>query len=409
MAARQLRDPDRARAAHLLRRTTLTVDPGTIDRFADLSWEEGVSELINGAADGPAGEVPEPEDDWGTVVRWWVAQMTGLDGGLTERLTWFWHTLLTTSADKVDDEQSLADQLTGLRENAAGNYRTLLHGFVTSGALLEFLDASWSQASNPNENLARELMELFTLGLGNYTQDDVRSAARALAGWVVEDGEVQFRRENAFIAPLLFRGVQDDWDTTKIIDHLCDQPETAVNIASRLWTHLLGTELTPEGATELGTWWQSQDLEILPLTERILTDPSAEGSRLNRPRTGLEWFCAFRSVSGGPDIEPWHLENVGQLPYQPPNVGGWPSGDHWLLPGSLLGRLSLVANLRLETISRGRSGTAAEVLDRCGLHEVSDGTLTAVNAPGRNSSMSPEAAAVTTWRIALSSPEFQLS
>ncbi len=409
MAVRQLRDPDRARAAHLLRRATLGVDPDQINRFADKSWKDGVAELIDGARGGPAGEVPEPEDDWGNVVRWWVEQMTAGDGGLTERLTWFWHTLLTTSADKVDSEQLLADQLTGLRQNAAGNYRTLLHGFVTSGALLEFLDASWSHASNPNENLARELMELFTLGPGNYTQDDVRSAARALAGWVVDDGEIEWRRENAFIAPLLFRGVQDDWDTTKIVDHLCDQPETAVNVAGRLWYHLLGTQLTPEAAADLGAWWQNQDLEILPLAERILTDPSAEGSRLNRPRTGLEWFCAFQSVTGGSESDPWHLQNVGQVPYQPPNVGGWPDGDHWLLPGSLLGRLSLVANLNLETITRGRSGTAAEVLDRCGLHEVGDGTLAAVNAAGQNNDLSPEAVAVTTWRLALSSPEFQLS
>ncbi len=408
MAVRQLRDPDRARAAHLLRRTTLTVDPDQIDRFADMSWSDGVAELIDDASDGAAGEVPEPEDDdWGTVVQWWLDRMTDSDGGLAERLTWFWHTLLTTSSEKVGEEKLLTDQLAVLRENAAGNYRTLLHGFVGSGALLEFLDASWSQASNPNENLARELMELFTLGPGNYTQDDVRSAARALAGWVVEDDKIEFRRENAFIAPLLFRGVQDDWDMTKIVDHLCDQPETAVNIASRLWSHLLGTQLTPEGAAELGSWWQDQDLEILPLTERILNDPSAEGSRLNRPRTGLEWFCAFQSATGGTENDPWHLESLGQVLYRPPNVGGWPEGDHWLLPGSLLGRLSHVANLRLETISRGRSGTAAEVLDRCGLHEVSDGTLAAVSAPGR-STMVPESAAVTTWRLALSSPEFQL-
>lgn len=387
----------------------MTVDPERIDRFSELSWNDGVTALIDDARNGSPGQVPEPDEDWGEIVLWWVGQMTDGHGGLRERMTWFWHTILTTSAEKVDSEQLLADQLTGLREHAVGNYRDLLQGFVRSGALLEFLDASWSVASNPNENLARELMELFTLGKGNYNQDDVRSAARALAGWVVEDGKVEWRRENAFLAPLLFRGVQDDWDTTKIVDHLCDQPETARNISGRLWNHLLGTELTVEGATELGGWWQDQELEILPLIERILTDPSAEGARLNRPRTGLEWFCAFRSVTGGPEIEPWLLDNLGQMPYNPPNVGGWAEGEHWLMPGSLLGRLSLIANLDTDGIPAGRSGTSAEVLDRCGLYEVSTGTLDVVDAARVSDDMSPESVRATTWRLALSSPEFQLS
>lgn len=409
MAKPQIRDPERARAAHLLRRTTLTVDRDRIDRFSELSWDDGVTRLLDDAADGPVGPTPEPGDDWGAVIRGWLERLLDPDGGLADRLTWFWHTVLTTNQDKVDGEQLVADQLAVLRTNATGNYRTLLHQFVTSGALLEFLDASHSVASNPNENLGRELMELFTLGPGNYTQDDVRAAARALAGWVVEDDAVEWRRENGFIAPLLFRGVQDNWDTAKIVDHLCDQPETAATISAKLWHHLIGTDLTTDGAAELGRWWQSEDLEILPLVARILTDPSAEGLRLNRPRTGLEWYCATHSLLQGAEVEPWHLQAVGQAPYHPPNVGGWPTGDHWLLPGSLLGRLSLVANLNLDLIGPGRSGTVSDVLDRCGLFEVSPSTVAVLDAAATDPSLSPEAARLTTWRLALTSPEFHLS
>ncbi|MEM7321561.1 MAG: DUF1800 family protein [Actinomycetota bacterium] len=409
MAELQTRDPDRARAAHLLRRATLRVDQDRIDRFAGLSWTDGVTELLQEAGNGAAGQVPAPDDDWGQVVQWWLEQMVAPGSGIAERLTWFWHTLLTTHAGKVGDARLVADQLTVLRANATGNYRELLHAFVTSGALLEFLDASWSMASNPNENLGRELMELFTIGPGNYTQDDVRAAARALAGWVVEDGEVSWRREHAFVAPLLFRGVQDTWDTTKIVDHLCDQPETAANIAAMLWHHLLGTELTPDGAAELGRWWQDQELEILPLVERILTDPAAADARLNRPRTGLEWYCAAHSALGASQVSPWHLEPLDQVPYRPPNVGGWPADDRWLLPGSLLGRLSLLAEIDLDRVAHGRSGTATEVLDRCGLYEISAATRAVIDAAAGHETLSPEAARLTTWRLALSSPEFQLA
>ena len=420
MAVRQLRDPDRARAAHLLRRATLTADTDRLQQLAERSWEDGVGFLIDEAADPPDGEPPATGEDWSEPVMWWLDRMTDPAGGLRERLTWFWHTVLTTSAYKVDQPELLADQLAGLRANATGNYRDLLHRYITGGALLIYLDAAWSEASNPNENLGRELMELFTVGRGHYTQDDVRAAARALAGWVVEDdGTVEWRREHGFIAPLLFRGIQDDWDTTKIIDHLCDQPQTATNITGRLWWHLLGTELTEDRATELGRWWQDRDLDILELVERILTDSSAEGSRLNRPRTGVEWYCAFSAATGIRATDPWQLERLGQMPYVPPNVGGWPEGGHWLMPGSLLGRLSVIAEVNTEALdradgpgrtgNRSRSGTADEVLDHCGLYEVSDNTIDVVRSVRTSDRLSSEAARLTTWRLALASPEFQLS
>lgn len=416
MAVRQLRDPKRARAAHLLRRATLTADAKRLQQLADQSWNDGVAFLVDEASDRPEEEVPKDPEDWSDVVMWWLDRMTDPAGGLRERLTWFWHTVLTTSAYKVGQPELLADQLAGLRANATGNYRELLHRYVTSGALLIYLDAAWSEASNPNENLGRELMELFTVGRGHYTQDDVRAAARALAGWVVEDnGTVEWRRDRGFVAPLLFRDIQDDWDTTKIIDHLCDQPQTATNIAGRLWRHLLGTELTEDGAAELGRWWQSRDLDILALTERILTDNSAEGSRLNRPRSGVEWYCAFSAATGIRATEPWQLERLGQMPYVPPNVGGWPEGGHWLMPGSLLGRLSAIADVNAETLnpkqpgSRSGSGTADEVLDQCGLFEVSDNTVDVVHSVRTSDRLTPEGARSTTWRLALASPEFQLS
>lgn len=403
------RHPGRARAAHLLRRTSLTVNPARIDQLADLSWDDAVADVLSRATAADPGDGPPATDDWTDLVTWWVNRMIDPTSGLRERMAWFWHGLLTTSADKVSSAGLIRRQLTDLRAGALGDYRTILHTFVTGGALVQYLDADGSMAANPNENLARELMELFTVGRDAYTEDDVRSAARALAGWVVEDGEVSWRRENAFVAPLLFKGVQDDWDTDKVVDFLCDQPETAQRVSSRLWRHLLGTDPDPAVATDLGAWWQERDLAVPDLVERILLDPSAATARLNRPRTGLEWFTAYRAVVGTPADDAWTLQSLGQMPYQPPNVGGWPDGARWLSAGSLLARASLAFDTDWEAMAPGRSGTVDDILDRCGLQEISPATRAALDAVRSSDELPVEEAQHTRWRLALSSPEFSLA
>ncbi len=410
-----VRDPERAAAAHLLRRTSLAVHPQRVEQLASLSWDDAVARVLDDAASGerpPGGNAPGTEH-WTDTTDWWIARMVADDGGLTDRMAWFWHGLLTTNAYKVSTGTLLARQLDHIRTNAMGNYRTLLHGYVTGGALLEYLDASNSTASNPNENLARELMELFTIGRGNYDQNDVRAAARALAGWVVDEDEVRFRRENAFIAPLLYLGEQAEWDTDMVIDRLCDHPATAIRVAARLWNQLVGVPLTDEAATELGGWWQSRELEIRPLVERILSDPAFAGNRMTRPRGGLEWYCAARSLIDFED-NGWQLENLGQMPYLPPNVAGWPEHRSSLAPGPMLARAAFVHNVDLgAALSRSPEAAEArsteEILDLCSLFEVTNQTVEAVDRVASVSDISAESTQLVRWRLALTSPEFNLS
>lgn len=383
--------------------------PERIDALSDMSRDDAVDSLL---APEDRQTVRSSKTDWNSTVTWWVEEMTSERTGLTDRMTWFWHGLLTTNAYKVNNTVLLSDQLQTLRDHARGNFRALLHGFVTSGPLLEFLDASGSIAARPNENLGRELLELFTIGRGQYTEDDVRAAARALSGWVVEEGTVEFRRENAFLAPLVFLGEQADWDTTLIIDRLCDHPATARRIAARLWTTFAGTALTDDAADELGSWWQKQDLDVDPLIERILRDRSFFDQKLNRPRSGLEWFCAVRAATGV-EVVDWWMEYLGQKPYLPPSVAGWPD-DRWLTPGSLLARLSIVNDLDLASLraeadpDRNRRFTVTDLLDRCGLWTLSDATVAALEAVRRSDEIDIAAVARIRWRLALSSPEFSL-
>ena len=415
----------------LATRTSLAVNGDRMEALAHRaarSWSDAVSEVLDqpATADRPPTRGDDGEtDDWTTPIWWWVDQMAGPDSGLTDRMAWFWHTLLTTNAEKVSTVGLVADQLHLLRTLGRTDLPTLVQAFVKSGALQEYLDGSYSVASNPNENLARELMELFTVGKGVgrpdpaiYTEDDVKAAARALAGWVVEDGKVEFRRQNAFVAPLLFLGEQAKWDTDMIIDRLCHHPAASARIAGRLWLHLVGTPLSPDDKNTLGEWWTASDLAIDPLIERILNSPAFRQPESVRARSGLEWFCAARSAIGASSETNWSLWSTGQVPYRPPNVAGWQDyggnnidGRRWLSAGSLLGRTSVVWSLMDDAglfSDQARFPTETdEVLTACGIATPAETTRQTLESVG-DGDLSQTAVGQVRWRLALSSVEFNL-
>lgn len=407
-------DPSRAAAAALLRRTCLAPSSARIDDLAGLSWNDMVDRVLEiGALEASVDAAVPETDEREDLLRWWIESMSAPETGIVDRLMWFWHGLLTTNVDSVGNTELIRRQMRLLRTHSVGNYRDLLQGFVVDGALLRFLDGDGSEASNPNENLGRELMELFTIGRGNYTQDDVRAAARALAGWFVDtsddhedDPVVGFDRRRSFVAPLVFLDEQSDWDTETIVDRLCDHPGTAINVVSRLWFELVGTTLADSDAVELGAWWQDHDLEILPLLERVLRSEAAERARYTRARSGLEWFVAAKAVAGFEFDNPWVLDTLGQMPYRPPTVAGWPRDDHWLRPGSLAHRAVLVGSIALDDVE---AVSTDEVLSACGIESVSDQTRRALDLAGDAADLAPEHHAILRWRLALNAPEFHLS
>ncbi|MEL6984709.1 MAG: DUF1800 family protein, partial [Actinomycetota bacterium] len=144
----QVRDERRAAAAHLLRRTSLVVDPERLERLADQDHDGAVADVLSHVGpDGTELELPPAGDDAAETISWWLDRLNHDDSGLTDRMAWFWHNLLTSSRHKVSDHRLVADQLDHLRRSGRGDFRSLLHGFVTSGALLDYLDGSGSTAS----------------------------------------------------------------------------------------------------------------------------------------------------------------------------------------------------------------------------------------------------------------------
>lgn len=407
--AMAVRDPELVDGALLARRATMRSDPELIQSLVGLSREEAVAQVVDGPVN--TDEVGRYEKSEETVT-WWLRQIGAPGSGLHERMSFFWHGQIPTHRYSVGPHELVAIQLNMIRRNALGNFRQLLQDFMVDGAMIRYLDADSSTAKNPNENLARELMELFSTGLGHYDETDVRQAALAMTGWRVDKDTfaVSYDPERGYQEPVTFLGENKAWDVASIADRLCDHPATAARIGSVLWYHLTGKELDAAGAAELGTWWQGQNLEIKPLVERILLSEEFWADHYARPRSGFEYYAAAQNILGLDPTKLYQAQNLGQQLYEPPNVGGWPVGDRWLNPDALLRRSELLFGMDFAEVSGGTTATVDEILDRCGIYVVSDETTAALNAAAANpDEIGPESVVQLQWRIALSSPEFQLT
>ena len=385
----------------------MRADPELIRNLVGMTREEAVAAIMAGPTSTARATPAEKSEE---TVTWWLRQIGAPESGLHERMSFFWHTLIPTHRYSVNHQQLVATQLNMIRDNALGGYRNLLQGFVVDGAMIKYLDADSSTAERPNENLARELMELFTTGIGHYTETDVRQAALAMTGWRVDRDTyaVYFDQERAHQEPVTFLGDSRKWDVASITDRLCDHPATAARISSLLWYHLTGKRLNPGAAGELGVWWQDQSLQIRPLVERILLSDDFWADHYARPRSGFEYFAAVQNILGLDPTKLWQARDLGQQLYEPPNVGGWPDGDRWLNPDSMLRRSQTMFSVDFREVSGGTTATLDEILDRCGIYVVSDETMAALNAYTDPTDIGEEGVVQLQWRIALSSPEFHL-
>lgn len=384
---------DAARIAHLLRRTGFGPAPGEVEAAG--SYDDTLADIL--AADNDGVEIPDPRDDEiEQGARWWLRRMRTTPAPLHEKMVLFWHSHLASSADKASGDM-LARQHNLFRRMALGNFRELLHHVVRDAATLTFLDGAGSDASAPNENMGRELMELFALGRGAYTEADVRAAARALAGFTVDwDSEaVGFDEDAANTSSLTFLGVTGTFDADRLVDVICDQPACAPFVAAKVYRFFVGVPASDRRLGELASGFAASGLEIRPLVEAILSGPEFAESRLTRPRFPVEWFVAALTalVLEPTEDDVWEVGELGQRLFFPPNVAGWTVGPHWVSPGRQLVRLSMSyfrswpeddADPAFDLGGGSPEGRAAAALARCGLFEVSASTRSGLElAAGR--------------------------
>ena len=356
-------------AERLLWRAGFGPRPGDVERFVALGLDAAVESLVRptGPAQlvGPAptdrdGRALAPADLWGHDHCWWLDRMVRSDQPLAERMTLVWHDWFATSDEKVGSRQLMLDQNAVLRRNALGSFTTLLTEVTRDPAMLLWLDAISNRKLEPNENHARELMELFTLGAGRgaYTEADVRELARAMTGWRADwragVGWTDFRfdatRHDTTTKTVFGRtGTWGYADATR----LClEHPAHAGFLVAKLWGTFVGERLDAATQARLEALYVGGDREVAPVLEAILKHPALyEGAALVKPPVVLT-AGLLRMLGRGVDTTDWAWlgDQAGQMLFVPPNVSGWDDAA-WLDTSTWRARWNLVAHaLRDRTI-----------------------------------------------------------
>ncbi|MBO0865577.1 MAG: DUF1800 domain-containing protein [Mycobacterium sp.] len=369
--------------ARALRRAGFGVTGAQVDAVAAQDWPAYLTAALSADPDADPGAVatpmpaftpPRPPGKHATTAarkqfnrrlstqmaqlsNWWLSRMVAVEQPVHEKLTLLWHNHFATSAQKVRIAAFMAAQNQKLRTLNLGDFHTLAYAMLTDAAMLRWLDGQRNTAKAPNENLSREFMELFALGHGDgYTEADVRAGARALTGWVIRpDGQTSMlpRRHDATTKTLL--GTTGDFDAAGFCNTVLAQPKSAGYVATRLWQQLASDEPPSTQALDRIITAYGPHRDLRALTTAILTDDEFLASRAAVVNTPVEWLVGVIRTLRVPLDTPAQLKTVdatlkalGQRPFYPPNVGGWPRGRVWLSTASAGVRLRAASAMARE-------------------------------------------------------------
>jgi uncharacterized protein (DUF1800 family) len=364
------------RASQLLARAGFAPSLGEVASFADLTQAQAVDRLlgaINRQARTPAPSwidapivlprdvqrMPEAEQRAyrQTLVRhslelrgWWLREMADTSSPLSERMTLFWHNHFVSAQPKVRWPQMLYRQNVLLREHAVGDFAALLHAVVRDPAMLVYLDAATSRRGQPNENLARELMELFTLGQGHYTETDVREAARAFTGYSVDPATGQFVLRRGLHDPTSksILGRQGRFDGAAVVDLLLAQPASAEFVVSKLWREFVSPQPDPVRVAQIAKRFRDSGHAIAVALQALLNQPEVVALDVDQAlvKSPVELVIGLVRQSGGelalPAGAALATASMGQNLFGAPNVRGWPGGEAWINTQSLLARKQFI-------------------------------------------------------------------
>jgi uncharacterized protein (DUF1800 family) len=356
-----------------LRRAGFGATGPQIDAVANQDWSVYLDQALGADPDADPGAVatprpmpvtpPVPDDSAGDagleafsrtlfdqmtdLTSWWVRRMAAVEQPIHEKLTLLWHNHFATSAQKVPTAEWMGKQNQKLRTLKLGDFHMLAYAMLTDAAMLYWLDGVRNSAGAANENLSREFMELFTLGHGNgYTEQDVREGARALTGWFIgPGGKADVSPAQHDITSKTVMGVTGNLDESDFCDVVLKQPNSARFVASKLWRMLASDNDASAATLDRLVSAYGPDRDLKALTKAVLLDPEfadRTGSVVNAP---VEWLIGVVRALKAPLDDATTLEPVvvaltvmGQRPFYPPNVGGWPSGQAWMSTSSISAR-----------------------------------------------------------------------
>jgi uncharacterized protein (DUF1800 family) len=305
---------------------------------------------------------------------WWLTRMLHSPHPLEEKITLFWHNHFATSNAKVQSARFMLGQYELMRRHALGSFAVLLREMSTDPAMLIWLDTRDSKKGNPNENYARELMELFSLGIGNYTEKDIREAARAFTGWEIQGAEAVFNKGRHDGGAKTVLGQTGDWGPDDIVRICLEQKSAPSFVVAKLFRFLVSDTVQPrpELIAPLAAQFKNSGFDFGALVKTVLSSnlffsPLVYRTRVKSPVDFL--LGIVRALEGrvGTTGLVTALEQLGQNIFYPPTVKGWDGGKTWLNGQTLLFRQNLALALTSTEDARfGRRTDPAELARKCG-------------------------------------------
>ncbi|MDJ1643380.1 DUF1800 domain-containing protein [Streptomyces pakalii] len=350
---------------------------GTADAARESRQSEGAADPVRKAYRQALREQREE------LTVWWLDRMVAVEHPWEEKRTLLWHNHWAASIQKVKSGAAMLQQNETLRRLGGGDFRALARAMVVDPALMVWLDAGGSTAKAPNENLARELMELFVLGVGNYTETDVRQSAAVLTGWTVDRSknpwEARFRSRRHDPAPRTVVGVKAGFTAQTLVDHLVSLPDSHAHVAARMWRALVSAEKGPDEAA-LGrvTAAYGKQRDSTAMFRALFTDAAFSDADNVLVKQPVEYVVgSLRALGVRPSELPEKarrqmvirtLSGLGQVPFAPESVGGWPAGAAWLTTAAAQVRIgfaeALVRQADLSGVERASAGERPELLAR---------------------------------------------
>ncbi len=279
------------------------------------------------------------------VAYWWANRMVASNSPLQEKMALFWHGHYAINESKVRDYRKLLTELELFQQMGTGSFRDLMVAVAQDPAMLSFLDAGVNVKGASNENFAREIMELFTMGVGNYSETDIREAARAFTGWNYVDLDFVINEAQHDNDSKTFLGRTGNFDGVDIIDLIMQQEVTADYIAGKLYRFFVRQDFSPKLGAELGKIFRAADYEVAPLLETIFMSKdfysaASVGGQIKSPvQLAISTYrkLGLDRIPGVPDFNQ-ATGALSQSLFRPPTVAGWAGGRSWVTPGLLLER-----------------------------------------------------------------------
>ncbi len=377
--------------SHLVRRAAFGAPAWQLEKLAEQPYEDLVESFTDIARyDRPEEDLLErfhleyaDEERYHLSAMRWFHRMINSERPLEEKVALMWHNRFATAASKVSNARALGVHLEMLRDNGMGNFKVLLQKLSRDPAMIWWLDQQTNHGEAVNENYGRELLELFSMGRGNYTETEVRSAAEAFTGWTIDqtiprypngwyDTNFVYRKNDHLHADKEFFGESGDFGGDDIIDRIVTQPATGRFVATTLYRFFVADEPDGEAIEELSDVYFRSNYEISEMLRSLFNSDHFKSARFDRVRWPAEHVTYLMKLTGQfTDPYEWNMLQLpqksaamGQELLNPPTVEGWHIGHEWIDSAFLIERINYAAERLADTATPGVQKLVQRLRDR---------------------------------------------